>query len=168
MDKKTAFEILNLEDSVSFEDAKKAYRNLAKKYHPDIAEKNSWSDNAADERMKEINLAFRYLAPRLRLIDKRSEKTKGATHEKISKQDKSMKHEKEIFFSNLSKMFGAFFHTFRKKENPRDFKNRSKKDKPLSTPCTQAKTKKPCFDDIFQKLNQGQAYLRVTQLQNNY
>ena len=43
MDKKTAFKILGLNDSATFEEAKKAYHTMAKKYHPDVDKTNHGS-----------------------------------------------------------------------------------------------------------------------------
>ncbi|OGR58480.1 MAG: hypothetical protein A3J80_10130 [Desulfobacula sp. RIFOXYB2_FULL_45_6] len=67
MDKKTAFEILNLDDAATLADAKKAYRILAKRYHPDVMDKKSFAERDVESKMKEINLAFRYIAPLLKL-----------------------------------------------------------------------------------------------------
>jgi len=52
MDKITALKILNLDTKASFEDAKKAYRILAKKYHPDVVVKNSSIEKDAESKMK--------------------------------------------------------------------------------------------------------------------
>jgi DnaJ-class molecular chaperone len=59
MDKQTALNILNLDASVTVDEAQKAYRRLAKKYHPDVNAGNEKYDN----QMKQINLAFNCLAP---------------------------------------------------------------------------------------------------------
>ncbi len=64
MDIHRAYKILNLDENASFADAKKAYRCLAKQYHPDIAQaRNLLCD---DVKMKEINQAFVLLTPILR------------------------------------------------------------------------------------------------------
>lgn len=67
MDRKTALDILNLDDAATLAEAKKAYRALAKQYHPDVMGKTASTEKDAEARMKEINLAFRYLAPLLKL-----------------------------------------------------------------------------------------------------
>ena len=67
MDLKTALDILNLDAAASLGEAKKAYRTLAKQYHPDVMGKTASTEQDAEARMKDINLAFRYLAPFLKL-----------------------------------------------------------------------------------------------------
>lgn len=56
MDFQKALQILNLNPNFTEEDLKKAYRELANKYHPD---RNKTTD--AEEKMKEINAAREYL-----------------------------------------------------------------------------------------------------------
>lgn len=53
---KDLYEILGVSRSASQEDIKKAYRKMAKKYHPDI-----YKGNDAEERFKEINAAYEIL-----------------------------------------------------------------------------------------------------------
>lgn len=48
------YEVLGLERGASDEEVKKAYRALAKKYHPDV----NPGDKTAEARMKEINAAY--------------------------------------------------------------------------------------------------------------
>ncbi|NLU35674.1 MAG: molecular chaperone DnaJ [Clostridiales bacterium] len=58
MAKRDYYEILGLERGASEEDIKKAYRRLAKKYHPDL----NPGDKEAEERFKEINEAYQVLS----------------------------------------------------------------------------------------------------------
>jgi molecular chaperone DnaJ len=53
MDKKDYYKILGVERSSSAADIRKAYRKLARKYHPDI----NPGDKAAEEKFKEISVA---------------------------------------------------------------------------------------------------------------
>ena len=56
---KDYYKILGLETSrVTIEEVKSAYRNAAKKYHPDV----NVGDNLAEERIKDINEAYRILS----------------------------------------------------------------------------------------------------------
>ena len=48
------YEILGLKQGASEEEVKKAYKTLAKKYHPDV----TGNDPAAAQKMQEINSAY--------------------------------------------------------------------------------------------------------------
>ncbi len=54
---KDYYEILGIDKNATQEDIKKAYRNLAKKYHPDVNK-----DKSSSEKFKEINEAFSVLS----------------------------------------------------------------------------------------------------------
>ena len=54
-DIKNAFEILGLDNNATFSDVKKAYRSLARQYHPDVADMDR---EMAGERFKEISAAY--------------------------------------------------------------------------------------------------------------
>lgn len=54
------YEILGLKEGASEEEIKKAYRDLARKYHPDQYANNPLSD-LAQEKMKQINEAYNIL-----------------------------------------------------------------------------------------------------------
>lgn len=58
MEYKDYYKILGVDKTASFEDIKKEYRKLAKKYHPDL---NNNSQEAA-EKLKEINEAYEVLS----------------------------------------------------------------------------------------------------------
>ena len=51
------YQILNVSPDASDEEVKKAYRELARKYHPDNYHDNPLAD-LAQEKMKEINAAY--------------------------------------------------------------------------------------------------------------
>ncbi|MFN2190597.1 MAG: molecular chaperone DnaJ [Candidatus Promineifilaceae bacterium] len=51
------YEILEVDRNASKEDLKKAYRRLARRYHPDVS-----SEDGSDERFKEINEAYEVLS----------------------------------------------------------------------------------------------------------
>ena len=51
------YQVLGIPSTATDEEVKKAYRNLARKYHPDNYHDNPLED-LAQERMKEINEAY--------------------------------------------------------------------------------------------------------------
>ncbi len=125
MDKKTAFKILNIDKSATFEQAKKAYRTMAKKYHPDVDKTNHGSHKNSEDRMKKINLAFCYLAPVLQKKNMVKEpKEKPEKQNNTNKVNKAKKSENLFFhniFNSLSKLF------VNKKNNQAFSKNRKKR-----------------------------------------
>ena len=56
-DKRDYYEVLGLEKGASESDIKRAYRKMAKKYHPD----NNPGDKTAEAKMKEVNEAYEVL-----------------------------------------------------------------------------------------------------------
>nr|WP_276537076.1 molecular chaperone DnaJ [Anaerosalibacter massiliensis] len=59
LSKQDYYEILNLSKDATDEDIKKAYRRLAKKYHPDL---NQGNKEEAEQKFKEINEAYEVLS----------------------------------------------------------------------------------------------------------
>ncbi|MGB5645647.1 MAG: DnaJ domain-containing protein, partial [Muriicola sp.] len=54
-----AYKILEIEKSVSDEEVKKAYRTMAKKYHPDrVNTENEAIKKGAEEKFKEVQKAY--------------------------------------------------------------------------------------------------------------
>ena len=57
-DKRDCYEILGIDKSASADDIKRAFRQMAKKYHPDA----NPGDKAAEEKFKEVNEAYSILS----------------------------------------------------------------------------------------------------------
>ena len=96
---KDYYKILGLENNkVSSEDIRYAYRELAKKYHPDINTENSFSE----ERFKEVNEAYRILSDSSarRKYDRTWNMRIGS-----KKRKEQTKREEGSFFSNFINMF---------------------------------------------------------------
>ena len=56
--KRDLYEVLGIDKGASDDDIKKAYRKLAKKYHPDL----NPGDKEAEQKMKEVNAAYEILS----------------------------------------------------------------------------------------------------------
>ena len=57
-ERRDLYEVLEIQKGASDEEIKKAYRKLAKKYHPDL----NPGDKTAEEKMKEVNAAYEVLS----------------------------------------------------------------------------------------------------------
>ncbi len=107
MNQKTAFKILGLGPGASLDQVKKAFRNLAKRYHPDhfspdrfpSDEIGSASAAARLNRMKEINQAFHFLVPLLTPTDALAEK--ASTNKPPSPKQKKAAGDKDPFLDIL-------------------------------------------------------------------
>lgn len=55
--KKNPYKVLGIKEGASYDEIKRAYRELAKKYHPDRYRNNPLAD-LAEEKMREINEAY--------------------------------------------------------------------------------------------------------------
>lgn len=65
MDKQKGLDILGLRASATRMDARKAFRTLAKRFHPDKFANDPLRLKAAEEKMKQVNEAFCFLLPLL-------------------------------------------------------------------------------------------------------
>ena len=105
MDKKEAFAVLGLSPECSEEQAKKRYRELAKKFHPDrVQDKNH---RLAENRMKEVNAAFRMVLPYL-VAEKHQNKPRPKPSSKTATPVKdSINQFKKQFFGKMNTLFNG-------------------------------------------------------------
>ena len=97
------YRILELDTSkVSLEEIKVAYRNLAKKYHPDI----NVGNKRAEERFKDINEAYRVLSnsSSKKKYD-RMWNSKVGSKKRLQIEEKEYKRNKDSVFSDFFNMF---------------------------------------------------------------
>jgi len=88
---KNYYKILDLETSrVSIDEIKQAYRQAAKKYHPDL----NVGDTLAEERIKDINEAYKTLS-----VPTSKRKYDRIWNSKFAKGKKAFKDEKNVFFN---------------------------------------------------------------------
>lgn len=59
MQKREGFDILSIPRSASIEEAKRSYKALVKRWHPDKFEHDPGKQKIAQEKLKEINIAYR-------------------------------------------------------------------------------------------------------------
>ena len=151
MDKKKAFKILNLHDSACFDEAKKAYRQLAKKFHPDMDRTHTGSPiRKRDSKMKEINLAFCYLAPFLRA--KKESKSPPESLKNLrthAKQNK--KRENNTFQKKDKPVLQNIFETFSKIFVNNNHSKTLKKKNPVK----KSNNRLSVFEDILKNVHQS-------------
>ncbi|MBC2580534.1 DnaJ domain-containing protein [Clostridium sp. DJ247] len=129
---KNYYEVLAVGRDASQEEIKKAFRRLARKYHPDV---NSGNKDA-EEKFKEVNEAYNTLNNdslrkeydlKIDNIKKGSKNTNYYGKTKESEQSKE-KNYKDIDIENIERSFENFFGfnpknkeaTLKKKKNPID------------------------------------------------
>lgn len=125
---KNFYDILGVLKSASKGEIQKAFRNLAKKYHPDLNPNNK----AIEIKFKKINEAYEILKDE----EKRKEYNKklfGGTAEKAEKFQKTTKQTKTKFdFSSIDDSFENFFG-FEAKTGNITNENKLKNKNPLDT-----------------------------------
>lgn len=92
MELEKAYRVLKVEKSAILEEIKNSYRELAKKYHPDLYQNNPLA-YLAEEKLKEVNEAYEVLEDYLENKEKYSyeEENYNSQYEDI-KTDKYQKH----------------------------------------------------------------------------
>ncbi|HEX9061827.1 MAG TPA: DnaJ domain-containing protein [Clostridia bacterium] len=130
------YEIMCISRDASQEEIKKAYRKLAKKYHPDA----NPDDKNAEEKFKEINEAYATLSDEerkkaydLRFDTGKSENRKTETHGKNGQKGNEPRQGYAPFnFEDVEKSFEQFFG-FNPKTKEKVMKTKGEKKNPLDT-----------------------------------
>ena len=142
------YEILGVDRQASAQEIKKAYKKLAKKWHPDL---NHDDPKTAEQKMKEINVAYTTLSNEVSRIDynkkldaetaqsARQNKTKTATNEPKTKKKSAGTSAANIDFNNIHTNFENFFgfnpktHEVTDEEKLNTYTANRKKKNPLDT-----------------------------------
>lgn len=147
----TYYEILGVNRDATIQEIKKAYKKLAKKWHPDLNRDNI---KVAEEKMKEINVAYTTLSDEVARIDynkkldaesKSSAKTNstqrqtGGTQKPPRQQTSTANSSARVDFQNIHESFESFFgfnpHTkeVTNEDKLNTFSPNKKKKNPLDT-----------------------------------
>ena len=141
----TYYEILGVDKNATAKEIKKAYRRLAKKWHPDLNQDNL---EVAGKKMREINVAYDTLSNEVSRIDydkkldaeaaKSAKKSARQEAPKTSQKKSAATSSSKVDFGGINSSFESFFgfnpktrevtnedklNTFsadRKKKNPLD------------------------------------------------
>lgn len=116
---KNYYKILDLETShVSIEEIKQAYRQAAKRYHPDL----NVGDTLAEEKIKDINEAYKTLSN-----SSTRRKYDRMWNSRIGKKQKNKQQNKKEKKSIFVEMFQMFFGEIKQKEKKKEEKQKSPK-----------------------------------------
>lgn len=143
------YEILGVERNVSPKDLKKAYKKLARKWHPDLNKDNL---KVAEEKMREINVAYDTLSDEVKRLDydkkidsqsqtqgqRKSERTTSTQGQKKTSSRTSTTSGK-VDFENIHSSFESFFgfnpktHEVSNEDKLNTFAKDRRKKNPLDT-----------------------------------
>ncbi|WP_432665116.1 DnaJ domain-containing protein [Wukongibacter baidiensis] len=104
---KNLYEILGVSKDANDSEIKKAYRQMAKKYHPDLNK----GDKTAEEKFKEAADAYQVLsnADLREEYDKRLSNDNRTNNNKKQDRYQSSKRDTNFNFNNISREFEDFF-----------------------------------------------------------
>ena len=147
----TYYEVLGVDRNATKKEIKKAYRKLARKWHPDLNQDNL---KVAEDKMTQINVAYSVLSDDVARIDydkkldaQSARKTQGKTKAEPKTSAKTKAEKKtsgastaNIDFQNLNENFAAFWgfdpktHEVTNEDKLNTFvKDKRKKKNPLDT-----------------------------------
>ena len=108
-DKKDYYEVLGVEKNATDEEIKKAYRKMAKKYHPDLQEEKN--KKRAEEKIKNLNEAYEIL----------SDENKKAKYDEKLKQMKEEEERKKVeqhneYINNIKGVYSNQYNNYKKEQ----------------------------------------------------
>jgi molecular chaperone DnaJ len=143
------YEILGVDRNVSPKDLKKAYKKLAKKWHPDLNKDNL---KVAEEKMRAINVAYDILSDEVKRLDydKKLDSESKTQGQKQSGRTTSSQQKKQtsagtsttsgkVDFENIHSSFESFFgfnpktHEVSDEDKLNTFAQNKRKKNPLDT-----------------------------------
>lgn len=143
------YEILGVDRNVSPKDLKKAYKKLAKKWHPDLNKDNL---KVAEEKMRAINVAYDILSDEVKRLDydkkldseskTQGQKQSGRTTSSQQKKQTSARTSTtsgKVDFENIHSSFESFFgfnpktHEVSDEDKLNTFAQNKRKKNPLDT-----------------------------------
>ena len=146
------YEILGVERTSTLQEIKKAYKKLAKKWHPDLNRENL---KQAEEKMKEINVAYTVLSDEVARIDYNKKLDRQSSNADSTAKNKSRYNQRQsenptaknktssysanINFKNVNEHFASFFgfnpktHEITNEDKLNTFNSKKKKKNPLDT-----------------------------------
>ena len=135
------YEILELNNRASLDDIKKAYRKLAKKYHPD----SNPGNKDAEERFKKLAKAYEVLSDEKRKADYDGNTNEPGTSRSNKTKETSANPRGNIDPSDFTKTSARFedFFGFNPKTKEHDLGKKNNKVKPMKT--------KDAYEAIFGK-----------------
>ncbi len=106
---KKYYEVLGIAENASGEEIKKAYRKLARKYHPDVNPGNK----EAEEKFKEINEAYNVLSDetKRKTYDEHGNNNSSSNQSKAQTQkgSKTQGYPSKFDFDDVERTFEQFF-----------------------------------------------------------
>lgn len=144
------YEILGVDRNVSPKDLKKAYKRLAKQWHPDLNRDNL---KVAEEKMREINIAYDTLSDEVARIDynkkldaqsqaqgqKKSDRTTSGQQQRRTSTRTAAQSSGKVDFENIHSSFESFFgfnprtHEVSNEDKLNTFAQDKRKKNPLDT-----------------------------------
>lgn len=140
------YEILGVNRNATAQEIKKAYRQLAKKWHPDLNRDNV---EVAGKKMREINVAYDTLSNEVSRIDydkkldaEAAKSAKQSTRQetpKTSRKNSAATSSSKVDFGNINSSFESFFgfnpktHEVTNEDKLNTFSADRKKKNPLDT-----------------------------------